>query len=981
MSHSEQNPLLSVCNPEAPRPYFPLPEQLDLLPADAALPDLFRFLDPDGGPDGTGFVSSAQAWEARRQELKDLLQYYLYGSRMDPLKSDTTVTAVRENYQYHWAEGVMPGAPGWFGYDKPPVLPEGSYTAEVMDFSAFGMGKIYAKVAPDESYVHSGEAFPMPGGLKPWQAGDTWADHPGLVTKEKLPTITVEMTIRDTNPANAPYRSEAAKDGVKHTFDLRFPSAPVVDGVRRDAHASRSGRGYPVVVCLGGLSEAQIVTLNNNGYVYLSVNDATDPDRGELAKYELLYPPVDPVVYNDYHFVNPYPVDSGNLMHSGWIASRALDALENYLLLSDAEKTALNPDVILPDVDVYASAITGCSNNGKRAIVGGVFDTGADGDSRFDIIAPSDPGGGGASGFRYATEGQLFSYEPPIQNSPAGPVVHDYAYGFNETTQRAIQNTGEDHWFCDRAQIFTVHPELVNHVPIDAHSLIAAFATAKDERYFLAWTGEGQDAWLNSPATVLNVWAAREAWEYLGQGGNIAVIVRDQAHANQDRDMADLIAIMDKAFYGAAVLRRKYHATLAGPDGLLAADGSGAILPEKVFASVRAMERNPYFIPSTYLKWSRPGKHTLWTESNSVTAGVSLTFTFHSDAKRVDLTLTDGVFVLSAPVENGLARISLTPEQAKAGRYLAAARGPKTNKRIEICGWTGSDALRHAITDNSALGHDVGSGIAFTTPLVNYDSEVDPPRLYLNGERLPADTCDYDNRVLWNGETVPQGGYLQPYGTTVILFPGTAGYLLPLGEKAVFSLRNAKLEALQGFTLAMDVELEKYDPNAGNPQAKPRMRFRPTCKAVAPQSPVWPPELRQNTPKLGLPDGEKRWPMLGNWASDFDASGRLKPLDEIRPLKTPAAAFVSDYAAELRFGDVSELGFTVSFSQPVNTRDFGIAVDTVPGFTFAWEDGQHVRVTFDSPAPGGSTVTAFVFRSADTDGNLLGAPVQLTVRI
>ena len=976
MSEAERSPLRAVSNPEAPRAYFPRPEELGVLPAEAGLPDLFRFLDPERGT-----VETAEDWEARRQELKELLKYYLYGSRMDPLKSDTTVTAVRENYRYDWAEGVMPGVPGWFGYDKPPVLPEGSYTAEIMDFTAFGMGKIYAKVAPDEGYVHAGEAFPMPGALRPWLAGETWADHAELVSREKLPTLTVEMTIRDTNPANAQWRSDAAKDGVKHSFDLRFPDAPVVDGVRRDAHASRSGRGYPVVVCLGGLSEAQIVTLNANGYVYLSVNDATDPDRGELAKYELLYPPVDPVVYNDYHFLNPYPVDSGNLMHSGWIASRALDALENYLLLSEAEKAALNPNVILPDVDVYASAITGCSNNGKRAIVGGVFDAGDHGDSRFDIIAPSDPGGGGASGFRYATEGQLFSYEPPVQNGPGGVVVHDYAYGFNETTQRAIQNTGEDHWFGDRAQIFTVHPELVNHVPIDAHSLIAAFATANDERYFLVWTGEGQDAWLNSPATVLNVRAAREVWEFLGQGGNIAAIVRDQAHANQDRDMADLIAVMDRAFYGAKTLTRRYHATLAGADGLLAADGSGTILPDKVFASVRAMERNPYFLPSTYLKWSRPGKHSLWTESNSVTAGVPLTFTFHTDADCVELTLTDGVTVLSAPAENGLARISLSSEQALAGRYLATACGSKTESSIEICGWTVADALRHAVTDNSALGHDVGSGVAFTTPLVNYDSESDPPRLYLNGERLPADTCDYDNKVIWNGETVPQGGYLQPYGATVILFPGTAGHRLPLGEKAVFSLRNAKLEALQGFTLAMDVELEKFDPNAGDTNAKPRMRFRPTCKAVASQTPVWQPMLRQNTPRLGLPDGESRWPLLGNWASDFDENGKLKPLDVIRPLKTPPEAFASDYAAEVRIGDVSEAGFTVCFSAPVNPHDFGLAVNTVSGFSFAWESDQCVRVTFDEAAPKGCTVTAFVFRSADADGNMIDFPRQLTILI
>ncbi|MBO4330563.1 MAG: hypothetical protein J5827_00645 [Oscillospiraceae bacterium] len=960
-------------NTEAPRPYFPYPEQLDLLPDDPYLPDLFRFLAPSADPDGVGIVDTAEKWEARREELKDMLKYYLYGSRMDPLKEDTTVTAVRENYRFKWADGVMRGKAGWFGYPEPPLLPEGSCTMEVMDLGAFGMGTVYSRIAPDDGYVHSGGEFPMPGGLAPWKDGDTWKDHSELVSREKLPTVTVEITIRDTNPANAPYRSEkAASEGITHSFDIRFPSEPpVVDGRLRAPKA-----GYPVLVCMGSVSEAQIAALNNNGYAFIAVNDATDPDRGQLAKYEMLYPPQDPVVYNDYSFLNDYPVDSGNLMHSGWMASRALDAIENYMKLTKAEKDALNPNVTIPDIDVYSSAITGCSNNGKRAIVGGVFDTGDNGDTRFDIIAPSDPGGGGASGFRYATEGQLFSYEPPIQNSPSGPVVHDYAYGCNETTQRAIQNTGEDHWFGDRAQIFTVRPDLADNVPIDAHSLLAAFAASRDERYILIWTGEGQDAWLNSPSTVLNTMAAREAFEFVGQGGNVAVIVRDQAHANQDRDMAELIAVMDHAFYGAEKVVRRFHPELTGPDGRLAADGSGSILPEKVFDSVADMERNPYFIPSAFINWSRPGKHTLWTLSNSVTEGVPMTFTFHTDAKKVELLLTDGRTVLSSDVVNGTARISLSSAQARSGLYMATAKGDRDEKKIEIRGWTVNDALRHSVTDNSALGHDVGSGIAFTTPLTNYDSASDPVRLYLNGVELPADTCDYDNKVYINGQVYPQSGYLQPYGATVMLYPGTEGYKLPTGEKAVFSLRNAKLEALQGFVINMDVELEKYDPNAANPKAAPRMRFRPTYELPAPQTPVWQPEQRQNTPRLGLPKGEDRWPILGNWASDYDGNGSLRPLDEIRPLLTPPAP--SAYKGEITLSSSDAGGFTVSFGVPVRTGDIGLAVNRVSGYSFRWSgDRRSLRVDYDSPLPAGEEVTAFVFRSVDDEGHMIGGPVKL----
>ena len=960
-------------NPHAPRPYFPLPQELGALPGSPALPDLFQFLDASADPAGLGRVEKPEQWEARREELKDLLQYYLYGWRLDPLKGDTAVTAVKENYRFVWAEGLLPPLPGFFGSPALPKLPEGSCTYREMDFSAFGMGKFYTDIAPEESFVHRGEDFALPGSLGLWRRGEGWEEHRDLVRREKLPTVTVEITIRDTNPANAPWRSEtAAREGVKHSFDLRFPTeSPVVDGRIRGPEG-REGRGYPVLVCLGGLSEAQIVTLNANGYVYLSVNDATSPRMGETAKYERLYPPVDTVVHHDLDHLGDWHVDSGNLMHSGWMASRALDALENYARLSPEEKAALNPDVTLPPVDVYASAITGCSNNGKRAIVGGVFDTGDGGDTRFKVIAPSDPGGGGASGFRCATEGQLFSYEPPVQNGPEGVVVHDYAYGFNETTGRAIQNTGEDNWFCDRAQVFTLYPELAEHVPIDAHSLLAAFATPKEERYILTWTGEGQDAWLNSPATVLNTWAAQEVFEFLGQGENIAVVVRDQAHANQDRDLPELLALMDHVFYEAPFLVRRFHPTLTGPDGRLAADGSGAILPEKTFISLRALERNPYFIPSTLLPWSCPGRHTLWTETNSVTEGVPLTIVFHTDAERVELTLPDGR-ALSAPAENGLACLSLTAAQAMPGCYMAVAWGKEKDPRcIELRGWTVKDALRHSVTDNSALGHDVGSGAAFTTPVVN--TEEDPLRLYLNGTPLPADRWDYDNKVVCGGETLPQSGYLQPYGATVTLYEGTEGWKLPAGAQAIFSLRNLKLEALQGFVLNLDIGLEKFDPNEGRPGAAPRMRFRTTCRSLSTQTPVWPPERRQDTPRLGLPAGEERWPLLGNWASDYDDGGRLRPLEEIRPRFTETEE--PAYRVTVTAGEADRSGFTLFFSEPVDTRDLGLAIGDVAGFRWSWgADARSLRVHFDG-APAEKEITVFLFRSADGEGNLLGAPLE-----
>ncbi|MDD3881028.1 MAG: hypothetical protein PHI27_02115 [Eubacteriales bacterium] len=964
-------------NTEAPRSYFPYPAELEQLPDNFSLPDLFEFFDASADPDGSGRVETPEEWDARSAELKDMLQYYVYGSRHDPLKGDTTVTGIYENYQYNWNENVTKGTPSPWGWSEPLKLPEGAYTMSVLDFTGFGMGMYYTGFTPVEDYVHTGDAFEMDGGLAAWKEGDTWAEHEGVVSKEKLPVLTVEMLIKDTNPENESVRSAAAAEGVKYTFSLRVPAeAPVVDGVLR-----QNAAGYPVLVAIGSISEEQIRVLNENGYAYIGVSNSVDPDAGQLSVYEQLYTPTDPVVHNDNTTVNAYDVDSGDLMASGWIASRALDALESYVKLSADEKAAINPDVILPDVDTYSAAITGCSNNGKRALVGGVFDNGDNGETRFKVVTMSDPGGGGTAGFRYSTEGQLFSYEPPVVNSGDSVIVHDYAYGLNESLQRAIQNTGEDQWFGDRAQIFTVRPDLADNTPFDLHALIAAFATTKETRYILCWTAEAQDAWISTPSTVLNMTAAKEVYEFLNQGDNIGIIVRDQAHANQDRDMPDIIAVMDKAYYGAETINRRFIDTLTiNPDTgatnhLTAADGSGTILPAKEFSSIAAMSRSPYFIPSAYIDWSRPTKHVLWTESNSVTEGVPLTFAFHTDADKVELTLTDGETKLTGEAKDGVAEISLTAEQAKAGQYTATAIGAKDSKTIEICGWTIKDALRHSISDNSALGHDVGSGICFTTPLVNYNSETNAVRLYMNGERLPADIYDYDNKVEWEGQIVPQSGYLQPYGASLMLYADTMGYNVPMGEKVTFSIRNAKLEALQGYTIAMDIEYEKYDPNGGN--GKMRMRFKPTYNTLTPQTPVWAPELLQNTPKSGLPEGEEYWPILGNWKTDFDENGVLKDTAVIRPLTS--AAVESAYKVEMKVEAADNTGATISFSAPVNRNDFGVAINVVSGVSFEWaDDNQSVRLVYDAPAESGE-INAFVFRSVDSEGNMIGAPVQLSL--
>ena len=136
--------------------------------------------------------------------------------------------------------------------------------------------------------------------------------------------------------------------------------------------------------------------------------------------------------------------------------------------------------------------------------------------------------------------------------------------------------------------------------------------------------------------------------------------------------------------------------------------------------------------------------------------------------------------------------------------------------------------------------------------------------------------------------------------------------------------------------------------------------------------------MRQHTPRLGLPAGEERWPLLGNWASDFDEHGVLKPREEIRPLRS--TAFPDRYRGAPKLLRGGRDGFTLGFAEPVNPHDFALAVNAVPGFSWTWAaDKCSVRVEYASPAPVGKAVTAFLFRSVDGEGNMIGGPAAFTI--
>jgi hypothetical protein len=864
-----------VPNPDAPRAYFPA--DVSLIPATGSLPDLFTFFSDTADPSRDGRVSNVSEWGARSAELADLMQYYLYGHKHPTpgegslFRQETLPPMTTVNFS------------AVFDFSAFTIrLPAGSFT---FDFSTF-------TVFPNLSFV-AAAPYDAPAGFQDWDIGDTWNDIDHRTLLVIIPATT--RTVVDVTDPGAPGTTTA-------TFRLSGFEVPQ-QGIDTDIPGP-----YPAVLVVGTLPAQQVTTLKRNGYAYLAMDTGSVYSDGgnnpHTGAYNQLYP----------YRAGTYAFDSGTLMGWAWGISRIVDAMRNDAESANRFNLAWN-----------RTAVTGVSRNGKAAALAAAFD------SRISIAAPSDPGGGGLTGFRDLTEGQMFTY-----NVPNG---FDQIYSRNETVQRAIGNPDESAWFSSKAQGFS--PDGYEHAPFDLHAVAALIAP----RPFLLWTGEAQQSWLGSPSSVLSMQAAQEAYEFLGAGGNIGWIVRDAAHANQDRDLPDLIAIMDKTFGRRDTLTRRHFDTLVGTNSA-ARDGSGVIRPEAQFASVAAMTRNPFDLKSSMVRWSRPGKYTLWSEDMYITAGRARRVTFHTDAHQVYLTLPDGRRLMSA-APHGRATFTLDASQAQVGRYVAETKGnAKDHKTIELAGFSLSDALRHGL--NLSSGVPNGMSIGFTSPLANYGSAEDPVELYVNGSRITTSIFDDGNHP----------GYIERYGASLQLRGAPEG---PWDSTVnfVFGARNLKLDALPGFTFAVDVGVTKTQvPNfLGQLVNGYGSAFRET--------PSWSSQNLQNTPLSGNLHG--RWPLFPNSTTD----------DGSRPATRPTQ---TAFDAQIIVSDATAAGLTLRFSEPLNPREFGVGLDLVSSWTTEWaSDNTSVRITYGQPLTCRGDLHLIVFRAADTAGNMIGGPEGFTV--
>jgi hypothetical protein len=238
--------------------------------------------------------------------------------------------------------------------------------------------------------------------------------------------------------------------------------------------------------------------------------------------------------------------------------------------------------------------------------------------------------------------------------------------------------------------------------------------------------------------------------------------------------------------------------------------------------------------------------------------------------------------------------------------------------------------------------------VGFSSPLANWGSVNDPVQLFVNGSRLTAATFD-------DGQ---HQGYIERYGASLKLagappgpWDGTTSFQ--------FGVKNLQLQALPGFTFAVDLRLTKVQvPNFFGQLVN---GFSSTLG----EKPSWSSQDLQNTPLSGNFHG--RWPMFPNSASDTGA----------RPISIPTT---TAFKATIAASDASATGVTLRFSEPLDPNEFGVGLDAAAAWTTRWAaDGTSVRITYGSPLAGHDDVHVIVFRAVDAAGNMIGGPARLVV--
>lgn len=246
-----------------------------------------------------------------------------------------------------------------------------------------------------------------------------------------------------------------------------------------------SGIGqFPAIIGVGGISIPRpsgvaLITFNNDDMA-AQINGGS---RGQGKFYQL------------------YGVDhsAGAMTAWAWGISRIIDVLETI-----PGSTS--------HIDLSKLAVSGCSRNGKGALVAGAFET------RIALTIPQESGSGGAGCWR----------------------ISDRMLSSGVNTQTASEIVGENVWFSSN---FNQFANQVNNLPFDHHLLAALVAP----RPLLIIDNTGID-WLGPESVWGCMLTANKVWMALGVGDLMGVSqVGNHNHcAFPSNEQSDLDAFVNK---------------------------------------------------------------------------------------------------------------------------------------------------------------------------------------------------------------------------------------------------------------------------------------------------------------------------------------------------------------------------------------------------------------------------------------------------
>ena len=896
---------------------------IDELPATDTIPDPFKFFDASNDPTGDGYVSTPEEWDARREEIRDLVQHYWLGYQWPTAPEDVSGGSLPKEIPNTVSFG------GFMGMGGATINVGEEFIKLVEAIQADGVTVDETTYGP-ETDADSAQALAIDawnaGYSVHWKAAGWWGwgagegdavmkDQTGEIDADSIPgstKIVYYNTIVIENPDN----------GAEARFEITVsvPTAEQKLAVWGDENAL-----VPVVIGISGVGAFSAANLNPQGYALITFTP-TDiyPDDSSASDgisrsgvYTTLYP----------YDADVYEYASGALMAWGWAVSQIISAMEQPSATDGFDGT-YGEEL---GIDPTRTVVTGHSRYGKAAMFAAAFD------DRISICCPSEPGGSGIQSNRYKVEGKIFNW-----NTSYYPKA-DRVYGKTETP--TVSYGSGNSWFPDTAEMFVNRD---HQIPFDSDEIIALVAP----RPFFVVSGIDTH-WLGNEGGVASVLAAAEVYDYIGateiEKTNIAVRCRQSDHQFYPQDFCFALAIMDREFKQDES-DTTLHVQDLFPDGM---NYSSMSYPAADYDYLSDITSHPFEISSYYMPWSNANKYVLWTAQDNFLTEHDVTITANSDAPDVDLYTPDGAKIDASRHSGEIFTFELSADQAVYGRYeLRTVGSDKENRSVYFSAISLSDALRHGTTkgdegeENRVLG--------FSSRLAN--TEQNPPTVYING--VATDMSFTANRFPDEETTLMSYGI--QFHDKLFARIADEGW----DETGTFGVKNLKFVTLPGYTFEFSMaDIYAFSANSGKEGAAKFTKAIswPVERYNNGDAEVWPPipNTRDERQILNLGGLVVRPEAPEAWTTDFDAT-------------------VTSISAQQ---DGDQVTISIQFSEALNTGEYAFGLDVASEWETAWnEEGDMLMITMQAAdVSDAEEANIIIFRLMNLDGNLISGPMELSV--